>query len=133
MDAFGLILNIDKTFLGMTILGFGTAMPDAFLCMALTRKKAENLAISGGVWGNLFGMLAGFGVAQLKESLDKGKRKFDLFNTKHFHENLFDILLLITMALSLMATIVFAMCNGYVMTRKYAITSIVFYVVFILF
>jgi hypothetical protein len=92
----GVLFNLPKTYLGLTILAVGNALPDAFTTMALVKSGSATLAISGGYAGQLFGLLIGFGISMLKLTLSKGGQKFTLFNPELFEQNFLNILVVST-------------------------------------
>ena len=51
LNAFGLIMNIDNTYLGLTILAIGNALPDALTTISLCKQGLGVLALSGGYAG----------------------------------------------------------------------------------
>ena len=72
LGVLGLILNLDKAYLGLTILAIGNALPDALTTLALIKQGAGTMAISGGYAGQLFGFLVGFGISMLKLTIAEG-------------------------------------------------------------
>ena len=77
LDAFGILLGLDNTFIGLTILAIGNSMPDAMMTLALMREGQGVMAISGGYAGQLFGLLIGFGLSMLKQNFIEGPQMFD--------------------------------------------------------
>ena len=51
LDSIGIILNLQKAYLGLTILAIGNALPDALTTIALSSEGFGVLAISGGIAG----------------------------------------------------------------------------------
>lgn len=92
----GVLFNLPKTYLGLTILAVGNALPDAFTTMALVKSGSATLAISGGYAGQLFGLLIGFGISMLKLTLSKGPEKFSLFDPELIEQNFLNILVVST-------------------------------------
>jgi sodium/potassium/calcium exchanger 6 len=72
LNLLGIVENLDETFLGLTILAIGNALPDALTTISLVKSGAGTMAISGGYAGQLFGYLVGFGISMLKITLAKG-------------------------------------------------------------
>lgn len=72
LELIGVVENLDETFLGLTILAIGNALPDALTTVSLVKQGAGTMAISGGYAGQLFGYLVGFGISMLKVTLKKG-------------------------------------------------------------
>jgi len=72
MTCVGLIAKLSNTYLGLTVLAIGNALPDALTTIALAKKGQAITGIIGTYAGQLFGLLIGFGVAQLKTTLKSG-------------------------------------------------------------
>lgn len=69
----GILTKLSATYLALTIIAVGNALPDALLTISLASKGKAELGITGGYAGQLFGLLVGFGISMLKKSLDEGK------------------------------------------------------------
>lgn len=82
------VMNVPKTFLGLTVLAVGNGMVDAVTTITICKSGAGTLAISGGYMGQLFGYLVGFGASMLKVTLEKGPQEFDLFSSDDSHRNI---------------------------------------------
>jgi sodium/potassium/calcium exchanger 6 len=82
LSCFGMVLNLDASFLGFTILAVGNALPDALNTFALMKEGRGIMAISGAYNGQLFGLLVGFGLGNLKMCLrvEEGYQIFGLFD-----------------------------------------------------
>ena len=95
LDAVGIILNLQKAYLGLTILAIGNALPDAVTTIALSAEGLGVLAISGGIAGQLFGYLVGFGISMLKLTLITGKaQEFNIFDPSALKSNILEILVI---------------------------------------
>ena len=81
LDCFGMIYNLEKTFLGLTFLAIGNAFPDAQTTLYMVKQGNTHMAIAGSYCGQLFGLTLGFGVSQLKQTIVAGPQKFKLFDT----------------------------------------------------
>ena len=80
INAIGIITKLSRTFLALTIIAVGNALPDAIITIALAKKGKALLGITGSYAGQLFGLLVGFGTGMLKVTLTKGENvEFDLF------------------------------------------------------
>ena len=75
----GTLTSTPPTYLGLTIIAISNALPDALTTIALASQGQARLALIGGVLGQLFGLLFGFGVAMLKKCVREGVVVFDLF------------------------------------------------------
>ena len=122
----GVISKLSSTYLALTIIAVGNAFPDAMLTIALAKKGDAKLGITGGYAGQLFGLLVGFGLAQLKNSLTSDEKiVFVLFQK----DNILDIVCIFTALLSLTVTLVYGIMNqqrfdtrlGYILGGIYAV------------
>ena len=76
----GVLTKLPATYLALTIIAVGNALPDAIITINLASKGQALLGITGSYAGQLFGLLVGFGISMLKKSLSEGKPvEFDLF------------------------------------------------------
>ena len=79
MDCLGLLvmlIKIPPILIGMTVLAVGNVLPDAILTNALAKAGQPRTAIAGLYAAQLFALLLGFGLAQLKNTLQKGEEPF---------------------------------------------------------
>ena len=133
LNTVGVILNIDNTYLGLTVLAVGNALPDALTTIKMVKNPAKaTMAIAGGYAGQLFGLLVGFGLSMLKLTLTKGPQKFNLFDPKAFMENFLDIVVVATALIVLVITFVWGIINNFQMTRKFGAVILSVYLAFIL-
>lgn len=51
LNLYILIFNLNETFMGLTILGIGNALPDALTTIALSKKGYAYMGISGSYAG----------------------------------------------------------------------------------
>lgn len=89
------------------------------------------MAISGSYAGQLFGLLVGFGLSQLKHTLHHGAQAFHLFNWNYIHKNILLLCVIGTISCVMVFTVVYGLCNDYRMGKGYSYTCITFYTVFI--
>lgn len=125
------IMNVPKTFLGLTVLAIGNGMVDAITTISLCKSGAGTLAISGGYMGQLFGYLIGFGVSMLKLTLEKGPQEFDLFNKENIHRNLLCLLVIGATLLILFITFVWGVVRKQEYGKMFACVMMGSYVIFI--
>lgn len=90
------------------------------------------MAISGAYAGQLFGLLVGFGLSQLKNTLHHGPQSFDLFNPAAFHKNCLLLAVITTVGLTMLFTFVYGLCNNFKMGKGYSYTCMTLYGLFIL-
>ena len=131
LNTVGVIMNINNTYLGLTILAVGNALPDALTTIAMVKRPGlATMAIAGGYCGQLFGLLVGFGLSMLKLTLTKGPQAFPLFNPKLIMENFLDVLVIGTTFLVLLITFFWGIFNKFSMTKTFAVIVGVIYAVF---
>ena len=129
LNTFGVLLNLEKTYLGLTILAVGNALPDAFATISLAQRGKGLMAVSGGYAGQLFGLLVGFGISMMKTTLTNGKdEEFALF--KDINANLLDIIVLFVALGVLLFTFGFGVFNNYRMNKVFAVGCIAMYAAF---
>ncbi len=111
--------NISTTYLGLTILAVGNALPDGLTTVAIAKQGKAILGLTGGIAGQLFGLLIGFGTAMFKQTLVVGHPlEFDLFNPKKLSTNILDLVVIAIAGLVLVFIFFYGICNGYVFDRK---------------
>lgn len=131
LNVLGVMLALDPTYLGLTILAIGNALPDTFTTIAMVRSGNNvTLALSGGYAGQLFGLLIGFGLSMLKTTLSLGPRKFDLYDPSQISKNVLDIAVMLVALSALLTTFFWGICNKFSMSKKFATIIAVQYVVF---
>ena len=130
LGVLGLILNLDKAYLGLTILAIGNALPDALTTLALIKQGVGTMAISGAYAGQLFGFLVGFGISMLKLTIIEGPQTFDLFSD--VKDNLLELVVLAVAALTLIFTFVYGVVRKFKMDRLFGAILFFIYGAFIL-
>ena len=120
LNTIGILLCLDNTYLGLTILAVGNALPDAFTTIALVKKGAGTMAISGGYAGQLFGLLVGFGLSMLKLTLMTGPQSFNLFDMSALDQNLLPLIVIGTSFAVLVTTYLWGVLNNYSMNKPFA-------------
>jgi Ca2+/Na+ antiporter len=127
----GVLTKLSATYLALTIIAIGNALPDAMLTIALAGKGKAELGITGGYAGQLFGLLVGFGLAMLKKSLTSSEEiKFALFSEAK--ENMLDIIVIMTALISLLVTFVYGHFNKMKFDKTLAYIFGFIYAVFII-
>lgn len=66
LNTFGMVFNLESSYLGFTVLAVGNALPDALNTIALSKSGQGIMAISGAYNGQLFGLLVGFSLGTIK-------------------------------------------------------------------
>lgn len=65
MQYMGILLHIDHTILGLTVLAWGNSVADLSTNIAMARRGLSNMAITACFAGPMFNMLVGLGVGFL--------------------------------------------------------------------
>ena len=132
LGCLGVLLNLDQTYLGLTVLAVGNALPDALTTIALCKQGAGTLALSGGYAGQLFGFLVGFGISMLKLTLKEGPQDFNLFDMSKLSDNILGLIVVGTVFLVLVLTFLYALARNFVMDKFFGATLLAIYGVFII-
>lgn len=132
LNTLGVLLGLDNTYLGLTILAVGNALPDALTTIAFCKQGYTTMAISGGIAGQLFGLLVGFGLSMLKQTLIAGPQEFGLYDPAQIDSNLLDLIVLGTALVILSFTFVWGVTHGFVMNKTFAGLNGIIYFVFII-
>lgn len=128
----GLLTNLSTTYLGLTILAVGNALPDGLTTISIAKQGQAIMGLTGGIAGQLFGLLIGFGLAMLKQTLLVGHSLvFDLFNPKSFEENQLDIIVIGFALCTLCFMFIYGICNRFLFDKKFAICLIIIYITLI--
>ena len=115
----GVLTKLSATYLALTIIAIGNALPDALLTIALAKKGKAELGITGGYAGQLFGLLVGFGLAQLKNSLTSDDPiEFPLFTD--IENTLLDIVVIFTVLLALCITFIYGLVSDMKFDKRLA-------------
>ena len=121
LNTIGIALNLSTTYLGLTILAVGNALPDALTTISLAKDpKTVTMAISGGYAGQLFGLLVGFGLSMLKVTLMQGQQAFTIFNPADIKKNILDLMVIFTALVVLSFTFLWGVFNKFKMTKTFA-------------
>ena len=78
--AISTIININKYFLGMTILTYGNSISDLMLNLSLVNLGYSEMALSGSISGPLFNLLIGLGIPLIKLNIKSGNINIEIFN-----------------------------------------------------
>ncbi|CAF0867594.1 unnamed protein product [Brachionus calyciflorus] len=125
LTAFGVIMNISNTILGLTFLAWGNSMSDLVADVFSARKGFPNMAISACFGGPLFNILIGIGIPFTLKCIQSSegfviKQNFLLF------------FLALFLGISLLSSLIFLPFNNFYFSRKYALYLITIYVIFII-
>ena len=135
----GIVAKLDTTYLGLTVLAVGNALPDSLTVVSLSKKGYAIMGITGVYAGyfynyrQLFGLLVGFGFAMLKKCLIQGPQVFIFYSM----ESLIDIMVVGyifiqgVVFITLIYTIVYSTYNKFVFDRKMMYVLAALYIIFI--
>ena len=124
--AISTIININKYFLGMTILTYGNSISDLMLNLSLVNLGYSEMALSGSISGPLFNLLIGLGIPLIKLNIKSGNINIEIFNK----DNLIGIICLFLLIGNLITLIIQAKFSDYHLTNKLAIIRFLFYFAF---
>ena len=132
LSLIGIMTNLSTTYLGLTILAVGNALPDGLTTISIAKQGQAIMGLTGGIAGQLFGLLIGFGLAMFKQTLVVGHSLvFDLFNPLSFKENELDIIVIAFAFCTLFFMFLYGILNGYLFDRKFAYILMVIYALLI--
>ena len=120
------IINVNKYFLGMTILTYGNSISDLLLNLSLVNLGYSEMALSGSISGPLFNLLVGLGIPLIKFNIKVGNINIEIFNKN----NLIGIICLFILIINLVTLGIQAKLNNYVLNNKFAIVRYIFYFIF---
>lgn len=120
------LMNINQSFLGMTILTYGNSISDLMLNLSLVKLGYGEMALSGSIAGPLFNILIGLGIPLIKMNIKKGAINIDIFNSK----NKIGVICLVFLIGNLLTLAIQAKIYGYNLNRKFALIRYIFYFLF---
>ena len=120
------MLNINESFLGMTILTYGNSISDLMLNLSLVKLGYGEMALSGSIAGPLFNLLIGLGIPLLKHNIRAGGIDIDLFNKN----NSIGIICLVLLICNLITLGIQAKMDEYHLKIKLALVRYIFYFLF---
>lgn len=130
LTVIGVLFNLPITYLGLTIIAIGNAIQDLFTTLTIAKQGQAILAITGGLVGQLFGLLVGFGISMLKSTLKSGAIPFDLFNPDKFYLNLLNLFVVLVALLTLVFIFFYLIWNDMVMDKRLANILLSIYAIF---
>ena len=131
IEALGILLNLNKTFLGLTVLAIGSSIPDAITTIHLCKQSESIMAISGAYSGQLFALTVAFGVSMLRLTLKEGSQEFDLFDPKKLSENSLNILVIFSNLVVLGFTFIYSIRTNFKLEKNFGKLLLAVYVLFI--
>lgn len=126
LTAFGVILNISNTILGLTFLAWGNSLSDYVADVVSARQGYPNMGISACFGGPLFNILLGVGIPFTVKCI-KLKGGFTI------KTSLLQDVLALFMGISLVSTLIFIPLNKFNFTRRYGFYLIGLYAIALIF
>ena len=120
------LMNINESFLGMTILTYGNSISDLMLNLSLVKLGYGEMALSGSISGPLFNLLIGLGIPLVKLNIKQGDINIDIFNKN----NMIAIICLVILIGNLITLGMQAKIDNYHLTTKLAFIRYIFYFLF---
>ena len=127
----GVLSKLSTTYLGLTVIAIGNALPDGLTTIAIAKQGQAMMGLTGGIAGQLFGLLVGFGVSMLKKTAMEGPQKFDLFDMSRISENILDLIVVAVALITLLFLFIYGIVNKLKFDRRLSNTLIVIYVLFV--
>lgn len=129
----GLLTNLPSTYLGLTVIAIGNALPDGLTTIAIAKKGKAIMGITGGVAGQLFGLLIGFGFSMLKRTLMSGEpAEFDIFNMDKLDKNILGLVVIGFTVLTLLTIFIYSIVRGYLFDKILSTILMSYYGVFLI-
>ena len=73
LNTLGTVYDLEPSFLGFMVVAFGNAFPESMNTLHKFKKKGNALStMSGSYNGQLYSLLIGFGIGNLKLTLTRG-------------------------------------------------------------
>lgn len=114
----GLLTNLSSTYLVLTVIAIGNALPDALTTIAIARKGEAIMGITGGIAGQLLGILVGFGLAMIKRTLNSGiPAEFDIFSKDKLRKNLLNLIVIFFAILTSLTLLIYGVLRKYLYDR----------------
>lgn len=123
--------GLSATYMGLTIVAVGSALPDAVTTLALSSKGYGDMAITGNYSSQCFGFLVGFGLAMFKKTLTSGTQSFDMWDLDTLNSNYLDVTVVLAMLLVLCVSFVYGIVRKFHFDKLLATALIVIYIVFL--
>ena len=105
--------GISPTYMGLTIIAVGSALPDAVTTLALSAKGYGDMAITGNYSSQCFGLLIGFGLAMLKKTITQGTQYFNLWDLETLNSNTLDVTAILSMLVVLLVSFSYGLLRNY--------------------
>ena len=127
----GVLSKLSTTYLGLTVIAIGNALPDGLTTIAIAKQGQAMMGLTGGIAGQLFGLLVGFGVSMLKKTAMEGPQAFDLFDMNKISDNILDLIVVGVALITLIFLFIYGLVNQFKFDKRLGKTLIVIYVLFV--
>lgn len=122
--------GISPTYMGLTIIAMGSALPDGVTTLTLANQGLGDMAITGNYSSQCFALLIGFGLSMLKKTITQGTQYFNLWDMKRINSNCLDVLAIMSTLLVFLVSFIYGVTRKYHYDKILAIILIVIYFVF---
>jgi Ca2+/Na+ antiporter len=124
--------GISATYMGLTVIAVGSALPDGVTTLALSAKGYGDMAITGNYSSQCFGFLVGFGLAMLKKTITSGTQYFNLWDLDTLNSNALDVLAILTMLTVLCVSFFYGIARNYHFDKILGVVLLVIYGTFLI-
>ena len=123
--------GISATYMGLTVIAVGSALPDGVTTLALSAKGYGDMAITGNYSSQCFGFLVGFGLSMLKKTITSGTQFFNLWDLESLNSNALDVLAILAMLTVLCVSFAYGVIRNFHFDRVLAAMLLAIYAVFL--
>lgn len=127
-----ILSGLSATYMGLTIIAVGSALPDAVTTLALSTKGYGDMAITGNYSSQCFGFLVGFGLAMLKKTLTSGTQYFTFWDLDTLSSDALDVTAVLAMFTVLTVSFVYGIVRGFHFDKYLAWILISLYAIFLI-
>lgn len=124
--------GISATYMGLTIIAVGSALPDAVTTLALATQGYGDMAITGNYSSQCFGFLVGFGLSMTKKTLTSGTQYFSIWDFDSLTSSTLDVLVILVMLLVLAVSFLYGILRNFHFDKILATILIGIYSIFLL-
>lgn len=122
--------GISPTYMGLTIIAMGSALPDGVTTLTLATQGFGDMAITGNYSSQCFALLIGFGLSMLRKTITQGTQYFNLWDMKRINSNCLDVLAIMSTLLVFIVSFIYGTTRKYHYDKILAIILLVIYFVF---
>jgi sodium/potassium/calcium exchanger 6 len=126
-----ILFNLDQSYLGLTVLAIGNALPDALTTITLCKQGAGTMALSAGHSVQLVAFLLTLGISMLKMTIKHGAIPFSLVDYHKFNANLQMIFNYLGLASILGSTLLLTLACRFIITKWLAHYLLLIYLILV--